>query len=89
MMRSTQAAIFTRYAHFDQPLQEAINAPRWLLGRTWGASSAALRVERRVSSEVLRALTALGHELEIVGDFDEMMGQAGAIVRYPGGPLEG
>ncbi|MDQ2945504.1 MAG: gamma-glutamyltransferase, partial [Acidobacteriota bacterium] len=30
----TQAAVFTRYAVFDQPVQRAVTAPRWLLGRT-------------------------------------------------------
>ena len=32
----TQAAIFSRYVTYKQELQAAINAPRWLLGRTWG-----------------------------------------------------
>ena len=34
----TQAALFTRYVQFGQPLDRAIDAPRWLLGRTWGAA---------------------------------------------------
>ena len=34
----TQAAVFTRYAIFHQPLQHAISSPRWLFGRTGGKS---------------------------------------------------
>ena len=33
----TQAMLFSRYVMHGQDLQAAINAPRWLLGRTWGA----------------------------------------------------
>ena len=35
----TQAAVFTRYGIFGQPLQAAVTAPRWLLGKTWGSTS--------------------------------------------------
>ena len=34
----TQAALFTRHVTFRQPLDRAIDAPRWLLGRTWGST---------------------------------------------------
>ncbi|NKB22750.1 MAG: gamma-glutamyltransferase, partial [Alphaproteobacteria bacterium] len=78
----TQAAMFTRYVDFDQGLEEAISAPRWLLGRTWGEETAKLRIENRFDSAVIDALRDAGHEIEIVGDFDEMMGHAGAIVHH-------
>ena len=32
----TQGAVFTRHVLFGEPLAEAIDRPRWLLGRTWG-----------------------------------------------------
>ena len=32
----TQAAVFTRHVDFQVPLGEAIDRPRWVLGRTWG-----------------------------------------------------
>src|SRR3546814_6249761 len=47
----TQAAIFTRYAAFGQELQQAVTAPRWLLGRTWGEHKMALRIEDRFSQD--------------------------------------
>jgi gamma-glutamyltranspeptidase/glutathione hydrolase len=85
----TQAAVFTRYAIFHQPLQHAITSPRWLFGRTWGQDSDTLKLEGRFPKEVLAELTTRGHEVEVLNPFDETMGHAGAIVRYPTGILEG
>jgi gamma-glutamyltranspeptidase len=85
----TQAALFTRYALYGQDLQEAISAPRWLLGRTWGESRVALRVEDRFPAEVLAELAAAGHPVERVAAFDQVMGHAGAIVHSRAGGFEG
>jgi gamma-glutamyltranspeptidase len=85
----TQAAVFTRYALFGQPLQQAVSAPRWLLGRTWGSMSETLKIESRFGAAVADALRARGHEVEVLGAFDETMGHAGALVRHPDGVLEG
>jgi gamma-glutamyltranspeptidase len=85
----TQAAIFTRYAYFGVPLQVAITAPRWLLGRTWGEETMSLKIEDRCTPELLTALRAAGHDVEIVPAFSSMMGHAGAIVRHHDGALEG
>jgi gamma-glutamyltranspeptidase/glutathione hydrolase len=76
----TQAAVFTRYALYGQDLQQSISAPRWLLGRTWGETRAALRVESRFPDELFAALLAAGHPVERVGAFDQTMGHAGAVV---------
>jgi len=85
----TQAAVFSRYAVFGQPLQQAVTAPRWLLGRTWGESSDSLKIESRVDGAVIEALKARGHEVEVLGPFTETMGHAGAAVRLPNGSFEG
>ena len=85
----TQAAVLTRYAYFGQSLQKAISAPRWLLGRTWGEESTTLKLESRIDSSVVDALCSAGHEIEVVGAFDEMMGHAGALVSHPSGVIEG
>lgn len=85
----TQAAVFTRYAVFGQPVQQAITAPRWLLGRTWGQSSESLKMESRFPAQVIKGLRSLGHDIDIIPDFDEMVGHAGAIVRSPSGVFEG
>jgi gamma-glutamyltranspeptidase len=85
----TQAAVFTRYALFGQELQAAITAPRWLLGRTWGATSTNLRVESRFDPGLIEALRKAGHDVEAVAPFSDIMGHAGGIARHASGVLEG
>jgi gamma-glutamyltranspeptidase/glutathione hydrolase len=85
----TQAAIFTRYAYFGQPLQRSVSAPRWLLGRTWGEASVTLKLESRFERALIDRLRAVGHDVEILPDFTPTMGHAGAIVRHADGTLEG
>jgi gamma-glutamyltranspeptidase/glutathione hydrolase len=85
----TQAALFTRYVLQGVPLQQAVSAPRWLLGRTWGQSSDSLKLENRFSPRTFEALRAMGHEVEALDDFSEAVGHAGAIVRHTNGMLEG
>ncbi|HIG8794720.1 TPA: oxamate amidohydrolase [Raoultella terrigena] len=85
----TQAALFTRYILQGVPLQESISRPRWLLGRTWGQTSDSLKLEGRFTPQSVARLRALGHEVEVLDDFSEAMGHAGAIVRHPNGLFEG
>ena len=85
----TQAAIFTRYARYGANLQQAVTAPRWLLGRTWGENSTSLKLEDRFPPELYARLREAGHEVETVAPFTSTMGHAGAIVRHPDGVLEG
>lgn len=85
----TQAAIFTRHVIQNMPLQQAVSAPRWLLGRTWGQASDSLKLEGRFSPETFESLRALGHEVEALPDFSEAVGHAGAIVRHTNGMFEG
>jgi gamma-glutamyltranspeptidase/glutathione hydrolase len=85
----TQAAVFSRHAIFGQSLQQAITAPRWLLGRTWGQASDTLKIESRFGLEIIEDLRARGHDVEPYPDFSETMGHAGALLRHPNGVLEG
>ena len=85
----TQAAVFTRYALFGQPLQAAVTAPRWLLGKTWGENSVTLKLESRVESSVVNALKAAGHDVELLPEFTSTMGHAGAVVLRADGCFEG
>ena len=84
----TQAAIFSRYAMFDQPLQRAVTAPRWLLGRTWGADTHSLKIEETADSGLVDALRAAGHEVEMLPAFSSLVGHAGAVVRHEDGATE-
>jgi oxamate amidohydrolase len=85
----TQAAVFSRYALYKQPLQAAITAPRWLLGRTWGEQSTNLKLESRFDPALIESLRNAGHDVEVVTPFTDMMGHAGAIALHPDGVLEG
>jgi len=85
----TQSAVFTRTAVFGMNPQDAIAAPRWLLGRTWGQTTDTLKLESRFPPAVIEALRRMGHEVEVVGAYDEVVGHAGAIVRHADGLFEG
>jgi gamma-glutamyltranspeptidase/glutathione hydrolase len=85
----TQAAVFTRYARFGAGLQEAVSAPRWLLGRTWGEESMSLKFEDRFDASFYDAMRKAGHEVEVLAPFTSTMGHAGALVRSADGMIEG
>ncbi|ODN69000.1 gamma-glutamyltransferase family protein [Methylobrevis pamukkalensis] len=85
-----QAQIFTRMAHFAMPVAEAIAAPRWLLGKTWGSDTTTLKLEHDFDTSVVEQLLRVGHEAETVpagtpGGF----GHAGAVLRSARGDIEG
>ncbi len=85
----TQAVIFSRYALFGQKLQEAVTAPRWLLGKTWGEETTSLKIEDRFDANLIDELGTAGHDVQIVGAFEEIMGHAGALVYHQDGLIEG
>jgi gamma-glutamyltranspeptidase/glutathione hydrolase len=86
----TQGAVFTRHVSFGKPLAEAIDRPRWLLGRTWGSAQTKLRLEHRFDGNLVEALAAAGHDLEVLSDpYTDLMGHAGAAVLHPDGTCEG
>lgn len=76
----TQAAIVTRIVDFGMTPQEAIDAPRWLFGRTWGKASNDLKMEGRIPDEVLQELLRRGHPVNKVDAYTDTMGHAGAIL---------
>jgi gamma-glutamyltranspeptidase len=84
----TQSAVFTRYV-MGSGLQAAVTAPRWLLGKTWGADSVTLKLESRFDPTLVRAMREAGHDIELLDDFTSTMGHAGAIVRHANGTYEG
>jgi gamma-glutamyltranspeptidase/glutathione hydrolase len=85
----TQAAVFARIVWGGHNVRSAVAAPRWLLGRTWAEQSTTLKLESRYSGEVIERLRAMGHPVEVVADYDERMGHAGALMLHPAGWIEG
>ena len=85
----SQSAVFTRTVLFGMDPQAAIDAPRWLLGRTWGMPSDTLKLESRFPPAVVEELRRRGHEVELVGAYDETVGHAGCLFRDADGVMIG
>lgn len=80
----TQAQVLLRYRAGASPA-EAVDAPRWLLGRTWGESLATLKLESRFDESVVAALRRLGHPVDMLdAPYSDTLGHAGLIVKHPG-----
>jgi gamma-glutamyltranspeptidase/glutathione hydrolase len=86
----TQAALVTRIVDFGYDIQQAIEAPRWLMGRTWGTQSRDLSLEGRISDQVMRELRRRGQPVKPLTDWNDNMGHAQAIrIDRTSGLLEG
>jgi len=86
----SQAAVFTRHVMFGQPLETALAAPRWLLGRTWGSTHTNLRMESRFDGNLVDRLLSAGHDVAVLDEaYSDTMGHAGAVVLHANGILEG
>lgn len=75
----TSTMVATRYIDFNHDVQTAIDNPRWLYGRTWGAETQALRLENRFSEETFASLRTRGHDVQICEAWCDVMGHAAAI----------
>jgi gamma-glutamyltranspeptidase len=85
-----QAALFSRHVQYRVPLAEALDRPRWLLGRTWGAPQASLMVEGRLDGHLVERLLSAGHDVVPLSEpYAESMGHAGAVLLHPDGSFEG
>jgi gamma-glutamyltranspeptidase len=85
----TQSAVFTRHVQFGEPLLEAIDRPRWVLGRTWGAPRTALRMEPRLDGNLIDQLASAGHDIELIDEpYSDVMGHAGAALLHRDGTCE-
>jgi oxamate amidohydrolase len=86
----TQAMLFARHVLYRQPLDKALDAPRWLLGRTWGSDHTNLRMESRFDGNLIDRLMSAGHDVEVLpASHSDTMGHAGAVVLHPDRTLEG
>jgi gamma-glutamyltranspeptidase len=82
-----QAQVFTRIAAGGK-LTPAVSAPRFLLGRAWGAETTSVKLEEGYDDAVASALVAAGHEIEWRGAAQrDLFGHAGALMREPKGVI--
>jgi len=78
-----QAQVMTRIL-FGQGLAEAVDAPRFLFGKTWGEASTTLKVEPRFDGALIEKLDRAGHEIEVLAKpYMSKVGHAGALMRMP------
>lgn len=79
----TQSAILTRVLDYQMDVTAALDAPRWLYGRTWGTQQEAVFLEERFSREVLEELRRREHDVTVVSAYDDKLGHAQAIAVNP------
>jgi gamma-glutamyltranspeptidase/glutathione hydrolase len=84
-----QAALFTRHVLYGQPLDQALDRPRWFVGRTWGSAHGNVLVESRFDGHLLERLASAGHQVDVTAPYAGNMGHAGAVVLHANGTLEG
>lgn len=74
------AQVLTRALDLGLPLDVALDAPRWVIGRAWGDQSpTTLKLERRFDQEVFDQLAAMRHDVEWFAPYSDYMGHAGII----------
>lgn len=75
----TLVALTTRVLDLGLGVQAAVEAPRWLYGRTWGARTRALSIEARFDARVAEELRERGHQVQVIEPWSDTMGHAQAI----------
>lgn len=79
-----QAQIFANHVDHGMDVATAVEAPRLLYGRTWGAQSVSVKVESRFDPQVAEELRRLGHTVEVLSEpYSDTLGHAGMLVRNP------
>jgi gamma-glutamyltranspeptidase len=85
----TLVAVTTRVVDLGLDVQSAVEAPRWVYGRTWGAQTRALSIESRFGEGVATALARRGHDVRVLEPWSDTAGHAQALRFEPGGLLVG
>jgi gamma-glutamyltranspeptidase/glutathione hydrolase len=83
-----QAQVMTRIL-FGEGLAGAVEAPRFLFGKTWGNATTTLKLEPRFDSRLFEQLEKAGHEIEILSEpYASDVGHAGALMHFPNKRVE-
>jgi gamma-glutamyltranspeptidase/glutathione hydrolase len=85
----TLVAVTTRVVDHGLDVQSAVEAPRWVYGRTWGRPTRALSIEGRFGDAVAADLAGRGHAVQVLESWSDTAGHAQAVQLEPGGLLVG
>jgi gamma-glutamyltranspeptidase/glutathione hydrolase len=85
----TLVAVTTRVVDLGLDVQAAVEAPRWVYGRLWGAPTRTLSIEGRFGDGVTADLTRRGHDVRVIDSWSDMAGHAQALRLAPDGLLVG
>ena len=69
----------TQLIDFEQPIDLALQTPRFLLGRSFFDSTDNLKLEGDMQAATIDGLATLGHEVQIIPARSPMTGHAGII----------
>jgi gamma-glutamyltranspeptidase/glutathione hydrolase len=75
----TQLVLATQLVDFKQSIEEALNAPRFLLGRSFFDSTDNLKLEANIDTYVKSQLAQLGHDIETIPALSPYTGLAGVV----------
>lgn len=75
----TQMVLATQLIDYHQPIDQALRAPRFLLGRSFFDSTDNLKLEGDIAPDTAAGLAKRGHEVEMIAPQSPMTGHAGAI----------
>ncbi|MBP5954865.1 gamma-glutamyltransferase [Pseudomonas anatoliensis] len=75
----TQMVLATQLIDYQQPIDLALQTPRFLLGRSFFDSTDNLKLEFDMHESTITGLAALGHEVEVIPALSAMTGHAGII----------
>ncbi|WP_289102966.1 gamma-glutamyltransferase [uncultured Marinobacter sp.] len=84
----TQMVLATQLIDYQKGIDQALQAPRFLQGRSFFGSSENLKLEKSIPHAVGEALTRRGHEIEWIPELSPFTGLAGAVAIHPDGRRE-
>jgi gamma-glutamyltranspeptidase/glutathione hydrolase len=85
----TTLSLLTGVLDYGCTIQEAIELPRWVYGRTWGEDSDTFKIENRGLDQTIGELQSRGHSVEKLLSWDPIVGQAQGIMIHDNGSYSG
>lgn len=84
----TQMVLATQLVDFRQPIDHALQAPRFLQGRSFFGGSEKLKLEQNITRAVGESLAGRGHDIEWIPELSPFTGLAGAVAVHTDGRRE-